>query len=94
MTEPYELTATEIVAAIEANELTCEAIAISCVERIESQEGNLRAWGHLDRDAVLAAARAAEPRGQRLNCQNRSCPEPHRVVVHTYLFRCVQVPPF
>ena len=65
MTEPYELTATEIVAAIEANELTCEAIAISCVERIESQEGNLRAWAHLDRDAVLAAARAADKSSSR-----------------------------
>ena len=60
MTEPYELTATEIVAAIESDELSCETMAISCIERIEAQEGNLRAWAHFDRDAILAAARAAD----------------------------------
>ena len=60
MTEPYELTATEIVADIEAGTLTCEAVSAACAERIEALEGSVQAWAHFDRDAALALARAAD----------------------------------
>ncbi len=58
--EPIELTATEIVAAIEAGDLTCEAVSAACIERIEELEGSVQAWAHFDRDAVLATARVAD----------------------------------
>ena len=58
--EPIELTATEIVAAIEAGDLTCEAVSAACIERIDELEGSVQAWAHFDRDAVLATARVAD----------------------------------
>ncbi len=58
--EPIELTATEIVAAFEAGDLTCEAVSAACIERIEELEGSVQAWAHFDRDAVLATARVAD----------------------------------
>ena len=66
MTSPTEMTAVEIVTAIEAGDTTCEAVAAACVERIEACEPDMRAWAHFDREAALAAARAADkssPRG-------------------------------
>ena len=57
---PADLTATEIVAAVNAGDLTCEAVATACIERIEARENTLRAWAFFDRDAVIAAARAAD----------------------------------
>lgn len=55
-----ELTATEIVAAIGAGTTTCEAVARACLERIESREPRVRAWAHLDRERVIARARALD----------------------------------
>lgn len=60
MTSPTDMTAVEIAAAIEAGDLTCEAVAAACVERIEARESDVRAWAHFDREAALAAARAAD----------------------------------
>jgi len=60
MISPSELTATEIVAAVDAGDLTREAVAAACIERIEAQEKTLEAWAYFDRDAVLAAAQAAD----------------------------------
>ena len=60
MTMPADLTATEIVAAVDTGDLTCEAVATACIERIEAQEETLQAWAYFDSDTVLAAARAAD----------------------------------
>ena len=38
MTDLYELTATEIVADIEAGTLTCEAVSAACAERLAALE--------------------------------------------------------
>lgn len=59
-----ELTATEIVAAIAAGRITCEAVARACLERIEAREPQVRAWAHLDRERVIGRARALD-RGAR-----------------------------
>lgn len=64
MTDTTDLTATEIAAAIEAGDLTCEAVSRACIERTAALEDTVRAWAHFDPDAVLEAARKAdrEPR--------------------------------
>jgi amidase len=59
------LTATEIVAAIGAGRITCEAVVRACLDRIAERESKVRAWAHLDPDAALAAARAFDQRGGR-----------------------------
>ncbi len=56
---PADLTAVEAVRAISAEKMSCEALALACIERIEAQE-NICAWAYFDRDTVLAAARAAD----------------------------------
>ena len=58
MTEPYELTATEGLRAMEAGALTAEAWVASCLERIREREESVLAWEYLDRDGALARARA------------------------------------
>lgn len=62
----HELTATGIVTAIASGRATCEAVARACLERIEAREPQVQAWAHLDRDHVIAQARALDrgaPRG-------------------------------
>ncbi len=60
MPSPADLTATEIVVAVEAGDLTCEAVAAACIQRIGALEEKLQAWAYFDRDAVLAAAREVD----------------------------------
>ncbi|NKB56074.1 MAG: amidase [Alphaproteobacteria bacterium] len=54
------LTAAEAARAIAEGDLTCEAVAAACIERIEAQEDTMKGWAYFDRDAALAAARAAD----------------------------------
>ena len=60
-----ELTATEVVAAIGEGRATAEAVVRACLDRIESREGEVRAWAHLDPKAALTAARAFDTGGKR-----------------------------
>ena len=58
--EPHRLPATSLVRLVEDGELTAEAVVRSCLERIAEREPVVRAWSHLDREAALAEARAAD----------------------------------
>ncbi len=60
-----ELTATEIVAAINAGETTCEAVARACLERIQLREPKVQAWQYLDREQALGQAIALDKSGRR-----------------------------
>jgi Asp-tRNA(Asn)/Glu-tRNA(Gln) amidotransferase A subunit family amidase len=57
--EPHRLSAIEMAAAIDAGNLTAEAIVASCLERIRAREPVVRAWTHIAGDEALAASRAA-----------------------------------
>jgi Asp-tRNA(Asn)/Glu-tRNA(Gln) amidotransferase A subunit family amidase len=58
-------TATEIAAAVNADQLTCEAVTRACLERIAEREGAVRAWAHVDEKQALAAATAIDKAGAR-----------------------------
>ena len=60
-----ELTATEIVAAIGEGRTTSEAVVRACLERVAARELQVHAWAHIDPDAALVAARAADNSGKR-----------------------------
>jgi len=60
-----ELTATQIVAAINAGKTTCEAVARACLERIAAREPQVQAWQYLNPELVIAQARALDKSGRR-----------------------------
>ncbi len=60
-----ELTATEIVAAIDAGQSTCEAVVRACLEHIEAREPAVQAWQYLNRDQAIAQAVALDKSGRR-----------------------------
>src|SRR3954467_15967609 len=62
--EPHRLPATTLVRLIDSGELTSEWVVRSCLDHIAEREPVMRAWAHLDRDAVLEAARAADKSGK------------------------------
>lgn len=62
--EPYRLSAVELAGRVANGALTTEAVVASCLERIRAREPVVRAWAHLDADAVLAAARAIDKSGK------------------------------
>ncbi len=55
-----KLTATEIVRATTAGEITCEAVTRACLERIAAREGVIHAWASIDPELALAQARALD----------------------------------
>ena len=57
MTRQNELSAVEAAKRLESCELTCEALAAACLERIAAREETVRAWAFIDRKQVLAQAR-------------------------------------
>lgn len=57
---PYRFTATEAVNALKNGSLTAEDYALSLLGRIEERDSTVKAWAHLDRDQVLAQARALD----------------------------------
>jgi Asp-tRNA(Asn)/Glu-tRNA(Gln) amidotransferase A subunit family amidase len=63
--EPHRLPATTLVRLIDSGELTSEWVVRSCLDHIAEREPVVRAWAHLDRDAVLEAARLADKSGKR-----------------------------
>ena len=54
MTEPCQLSATEMVLRLQAGDLTPQMITVSCLDRITDRDDKVRAWAHLKRDQVLA----------------------------------------
>ena len=67
--KPYELTAAQAARAIEARELTAEALTAACLERIAERDEKVKAWAFLDRKQALEEARALDraPRRSRLH---------------------------
>jgi len=61
--EPCDLSAADARAAIAAGRLTAEALARSCLARIDARESEIQAWAALDPDLWLRAARAADAAG-------------------------------
>lgn len=55
--QPYELTATETVELISRGQLSCEELARSCLQRIDTQDVALKAWVFVDPMQVLRNAR-------------------------------------
>src|SRR5258707_12457434 len=56
-TELNKLTATEIVHAVAAGKITCEAVVRDCLARIDAREGNIHAWASIDPELALRQAR-------------------------------------
>src|ERR1044071_7597525 len=60
MADIFRLSASEAAAGIREGKLTSEALVRSCLERIDAQESQVKAWVHLDRDFALAQARECD----------------------------------
>ena len=60
MPQPYELSATEAARQIRSRALSPVELMESLLGRIDALEPSLKAWQYLDRDALLADARARE----------------------------------
>lgn len=61
----WRWTASEASRALASGAVTSEALARSCLERIAAREPILRAWAHVDADAVLRAARLRDKEPRR-----------------------------
>ncbi len=57
---PWQLGARAAAAAIAEGSLSAVELAESCLERIDEREPEVQAWAHLDREHLLAQARAAD----------------------------------
>jgi Asp-tRNA(Asn)/Glu-tRNA(Gln) amidotransferase A subunit family amidase len=55
-----ELSAADAARRIEAGEITSEALAAACLERIAERDKDVRAWAFIDRSQALAQARALD----------------------------------
>lgn len=56
-TEPYRLTASEVLARINSGELTVEQYARSLLTRIKPRDPVVKAWAYLDPEHVIEEAR-------------------------------------
>ena len=67
MENTYRLTASQVVAAINGNQLTVEKYANSLLSHIRSRDSIVKAWAYLDPDLVLQQARHLDqvPVGKR-----------------------------
>ena len=71
MTKPlHAFSAAEAARLIESRELTAEALAAACFERIAERDDAVRAWAFIHEKQALAAARELDraPRRSRLHC--------------------------
>ncbi len=59
------LSVIEIASNSRAGLVSCEAVARDCLARIGAREGVVKAWSHLDPEAVLRQARALDCRPAR-----------------------------
>lgn len=60
-----QLTASEIVRAVETRATTCEAVTRACLEHIEAREGEVQAWQYLEPEIALEQARRLDRAGTR-----------------------------
>ncbi|MCX7136460.1 MAG: amidase [Proteobacteria bacterium] len=60
-----ELTACEIVAAIDGGRTTCEAVVRACLEHIQLREPAVQAWQYLGREQAIGQASALDKSGMR-----------------------------
>jgi Asp-tRNA(Asn)/Glu-tRNA(Gln) amidotransferase A subunit family amidase len=60
MRQLNQLSASEAARRLAARDITAEQMARACLARIEEREATVRAWIHVDADAVLAGARALD----------------------------------
>ncbi len=60
-----QLSASQAAAALRSGALTVERLAMACLDRIEVRDADIRAWAYLDRDLVLANARALDGSSSR-----------------------------
>src|SRR5665213_3036350 len=58
-----EWTASDIAAAVNRGELTCEAVTRACLDRIAARESDVHAWAYCDADRAIAAARELDRQG-------------------------------
>jgi Asp-tRNA(Asn)/Glu-tRNA(Gln) amidotransferase A subunit family amidase len=58
-------TATELARMLAEGRTSAEAIARACLERIDARDAQVQAWEHVDRDHVLAQARACDRSASR-----------------------------
>jgi Asp-tRNA(Asn)/Glu-tRNA(Gln) amidotransferase A subunit family amidase len=65
MARSNELSAAEAARRLETREVTCEALAAACLERIAAREETVRAWAFVDRKQVLEQARALDRTSRR-----------------------------
>lgn len=61
----HELTATEIIRAIDAGETNCEEVTRACLQHIEEREPRVQAWQYLDPDLVIEQARRLDRQDRR-----------------------------
>ncbi|MCH2597527.1 MAG: amidase family protein [Pirellulales bacterium] len=64
MTDSARLSMSAALRAMDAGDLTAEALLESCFERVDEREGEIHAWVTMDRDAARANARAADAAGR------------------------------
>ncbi|MCE9641648.1 MAG: amidase [Betaproteobacteria bacterium] len=64
-TKLNELTACEIVAAIDGGRTTCEAVVRACLDHIQLREPAVQAWQYLDREQAIGQAIALDKSGKR-----------------------------
>ena len=57
MTEPYQLTLSQMARALRTKSLTSEALVASCLERIHAVDREVLAWARLGSEAALTRAR-------------------------------------
>lgn len=65
--EPYNLTASQALQKIRADELTIEAYAKSLLQRIKQRDDAVKAWAYLDPEYVIEQAKRLDevPRDKR-----------------------------
>ncbi len=59
------LSAVEAARQIAAGKITSEALVRDCLDRIAAREADVQAWAHLDEQAALSQARAADKKSPR-----------------------------
>jgi Asp-tRNA(Asn)/Glu-tRNA(Gln) amidotransferase A subunit family amidase len=62
MTEPWRLSASEVVREIAAGRLSAETLVSSCLDRVRAVESKLKAWVVIDEAHALEQARAVDGR--------------------------------
>ena len=62
---PERLSAVEALTRIRQGDLSVEALARSCLDRIRARDDGVRAWAYLNAEQVLEQARALDRAGPR-----------------------------